>query len=210
MLNADEVREEGHELKGFGELAVAHRLAILDVRLQLENLLTRDFEHPASRTIVLRPGLRTGVRSVAQLDVFQMKVDAREPLVNQLRDASIRRRHVGSGSGARIMHRSGQESRGGRIGRSLTRRPALASCEPALMGGPVGTIIEDPLPAILCASLSLNRALRWPTLAVQTFRSRQFCRTVLIGLCERNLSAIGRSRWRSQRDASLKMALPEG
>lgn len=43
MLDADQVRQKRHQLEGLGELAVAHGLSRLDVRLELEHLLFCDF-----------------------------------------------------------------------------------------------------------------------------------------------------------------------
>ena len=72
VLDADEVGEKRHQLQRLGEFAVAHRLARFALCFQLEGLLARDLQHPARRTIVLRPRLRPCVRGVAELDVLEV------------------------------------------------------------------------------------------------------------------------------------------
>ena len=66
VLDADQVREERHQLQRLGEFAVAHRLARLALRLELENFLARDFQHPAGRPVVLRPRLHACVGGIAR------------------------------------------------------------------------------------------------------------------------------------------------
>src|SRR6185369_12588661 len=94
VLDADQVRQERHQLQRLREFAVAHRLARLAVRLELEELLARDLQNPARRPVMLRPGLHTRVSGIAQLDVFEMELDARKPFLDQLGDASIGRGHA--------------------------------------------------------------------------------------------------------------------
>ena len=64
--------------------------------LELEDLLSRDLEDPTRRTVMLGPLLGPRVGRIAQLDVFQMKIDARQPFVDQFCDAAIRGAHEGS------------------------------------------------------------------------------------------------------------------
>ena len=107
MLNTDQIGQECHQLQRLSEPAVAHRLPGLAVGFQLEDLLARNFEHPAGGPVVLWPRLRASVSRIAEFDVLQMQVDARKPLVDEFRDAAIRWGHVAPGQ-CRIMHGSSQ------------------------------------------------------------------------------------------------------
>ena len=60
---------------------------------QLEDLLASNLEDPTAGTIVLWPRLSARIGGVAQFDVLQMQVDARQPLVDEFSDAAIRWRH---------------------------------------------------------------------------------------------------------------------
>jgi len=62
--------------------------------LQLVEPGARQFDDPASRALVLRPGLHLGIRCRVEFEVARVQLDARQPSVKQLSNALVGLAHV--------------------------------------------------------------------------------------------------------------------
>jgi hypothetical protein len=90
---ADEVHEEGHQFQRFAEGCVAGRDARCHLVAQFARFALGNLDDPARRPVVFRPRLRFAIVRFVERDVFQVQLETREPLVEQLLNAFIGRVH---------------------------------------------------------------------------------------------------------------------
>jgi hypothetical protein len=93
VLGADQIGQKRHELERFRESTVPALNARAQLAFQLLSALQGQFDDPARRPLVFRPGLDLPVRFVGQVRVGEMQLKARDPLIDDVAQALIGRVH---------------------------------------------------------------------------------------------------------------------
>ena len=141
VFRAEQAGQERHQFERLGEFCIAGIAALAEVCLQFQQAGAGEVQHQRIGSLVLRPGFSPCIGGVIQLQVTQVQLDARQPAIEQLLHAPVRRRHR-----ARTPSLWSESRRRSGAGRS----PLCQSCDPRRSSS------RNPFRPILAHSLNVQ------------------------------------------------------